>query len=53
MGHLHRKKCAHSIEAAKLQKEVDEELVLNRPFKGKSSRSSLVLILVKGDDQRL
>ena len=35
MHNTHRKKCMHDIEAAKLQKEVDDELLLNRSFKGK------------------
>ena len=34
---VHRRKCMHEIEAAKLQKEVDEELSLGRPFKGSFS----------------
>ncbi|CAF3168277.1 unnamed protein product [Rotaria sp. Silwood2] len=33
MDNVHRKKCMHEIEAAKLQKEVDDELMLNRSFK--------------------
>ena len=53
MGHVHRRKCAHSIEAAKLQKEVDEELVLNRPFKGRSSRLSLVQAELREEDRLL
>jgi protein FAM161A len=33
MDSVHRRKCMHEIEAAKLQKEVDEELSMGRPFK--------------------
>ncbi|CAF1349340.1 unnamed protein product [Rotaria sp. Silwood1] len=33
MDNVHRRKCMHEIEAAKLQKEVDDELMLNRSFK--------------------
>ncbi len=35
MGNVHRKKCMHQIEEAKLQKEIEDELLLNRSFKGK------------------
>lgn len=34
MGHVHRKNCVHQLEEAKLQKEIDEELMLSRSFKG-------------------
>jgi protein FAM161A len=40
MGNVHRKKCIHQLEEAKLQKEIDDELLLNRSFKGKYSPSS-------------
>ncbi|CAF1026654.1 unnamed protein product [Rotaria sordida] len=30
MDNVHRRKCMHEIQAAKLQKEVDDELILNR-----------------------
>ncbi|UJR29015.1 hypothetical protein I4U23_010233 [Adineta vaga] len=33
VDNIHRRKCMHEIEAAKLQKEVEDELVLNRSFK--------------------
>ncbi|CAF2942374.1 unnamed protein product [Rotaria sp. Silwood2] len=33
MDNIHRRKCMNEIEAAKLQKEVDEELNLRRSFK--------------------
>ncbi len=35
MDNIHRKKCMHQLEEAKLQKEIDDELMLNRSFKGK------------------
>jgi len=35
MDHIHRKKCIHQLEEAKLQKEIDDELMLSRSFKGK------------------
>jgi hypothetical protein len=35
MDNVHRKKCMHQLEEAKLQKEIDDELMLNRSFKGK------------------
>ena len=35
MDNVHRRKCMHEIEEAKLQKEVEDELRLSRPFKGK------------------
>ena len=34
MGHVHRKKCIHQLEEEKLQKEIDDELMLSRSFKG-------------------
>ncbi|CAF3173381.1 unnamed protein product [Rotaria socialis] len=33
MDNVHRRKCKHEIEAAKIQKEVEDELMLNRSFK--------------------
>ncbi|CAF0730762.1 unnamed protein product [Adineta steineri] len=33
VDNIHRRKCMHEIEAAKIQKEVDDELLLNRSFK--------------------
>jgi hypothetical protein len=41
MDNVHRRKCMHDIEAAKLQKEIDEELTLSRSFKGKHPCSYL------------
>lgn len=35
MDNVHRRKCMHEIEAAKIQKEVDDELMISRSFKGK------------------
>lgn len=37
LRNTHRKKCMHDAEAAKLKKEVEDELVLNKSFKGISS----------------
>ena len=37
MDSVHRRKCMYEIEAAKLQKEVDDEVHLSYSFKGKSS----------------
>lgn len=37
MDNIHRKRCMQDIEAAKLQKEVEEELNLRQSFKGKLS----------------
>ena len=34
VDNIHRRKCMHEIEAAKIQKEVDDELLLSRSFKG-------------------
>ena len=39
MGHVHRKNCIHQTEEAKLQKEIEDELMLSRSFKGKSFHS--------------
>ncbi|CAF1143498.1 unnamed protein product [Rotaria sordida] len=36
MDNIHRRKCMQEVEAAKLQKEVDEELNLRRSFKAKT-----------------
>ncbi len=41
MDSVHRRKCMHDHEIANLQKEVDEELSLNHPFKG-----NLIFILI-------
>jgi hypothetical protein len=35
MNNIHRKKCTHQIQEEKIQKEIDDELMLNRSFKGK------------------
>jgi hypothetical protein len=37
MDNVHRRKCLYDIEAAKLQKEVEEEMHLGYSFKGKCS----------------
>jgi hypothetical protein len=41
MDNVHRRKCMHDMEAAKLQKEVDDELNLGRSFKGNHSSSCM------------
>ena len=40
MGNVHRKKCMHQIEEEKLQREIEDELLLNRSFKGNYSSAS-------------
>ena len=45
MDNIHRRKCMHDIETAKLKKEVDDELLLNRSFKGKYFYSGLNKII--------
>jgi hypothetical protein len=37
VDNIHRRKCMHEMEAAKIQKEVDDELLLTRSFKGSCS----------------
>jgi hypothetical protein len=39
MGNVHRRKCMHQLSEAKLQKEIEDELLLSRSFKGKYSSS--------------
>jgi hypothetical protein len=39
VDNVHRRKCMHEIEAAKIQKEVDDELLLSRSFKGNLNES--------------
>ncbi|CAF3257260.1 unnamed protein product [Rotaria socialis] len=54
MDSVHRKRCMHDIEAAKLQKEVDEELNLRRSFKANTVPAHVNLPLYEQlqEDQR-
>ncbi|UJR20636.1 hypothetical protein I4U23_023761 [Adineta vaga] len=55
MDNIHRKKCMYEIEAAKLQKEVEDEMHLSYSFKAKSVPAHVHLPLYEQmqEDQRL
>lgn len=35
MDKIHRTKCVHQLQEEKIQKEIEDEMMLNRSFKGK------------------